>query len=251
LRGWLGSAGLDGVRPAQFVAVLAAVAGLGALGGWVLFSATLPALACAGLSVAFPVASHRRRRELRRSAAASAWPGLVDELRILTGAAGRSLPQALFEAGRRAPDELRAGFDAARREWDVSTDFAASLRVLKERLADPTADVVCETLLAAYDIGAANLEARLAALADDRLVDVQHRRDAVARQAGARFARRFVLIVPIGMALVGATIGDGRRAYRTNGGQLGAGLAVGCVALCWWWAGHIMRLPDDQRVFEA
>ena len=36
-----------------------------------------------------------------------------------------------------------------------------------------------------------------------------------AKQAGVRFARRFVLIVPVGMAVAGLSIGTGREAYRT------------------------------------
>jgi tight adherence protein B len=84
---------------------------------------------------------------------------------------------------------------------------------------------------------------------DDRVADVQGRKDAVARQAGVRFARRFVLLVPVGMALVGLSIGNGRDAFTTPAGQLAALLAVGVVIGCWLWSGRIMRLPDEERVF--
>ncbi len=78
---------------------------------------------------------------------------------------------------------------------------------------------------------------------------MQGRKDAVARQAGVRFARRFVLLVPIGMALAGLSIGNGRDAFATPAGQVAALLAVGVVVGCWLWSGRIMRLPDEQRVF--
>jgi tight adherence protein B len=78
---------------------------------------------------------------------------------------------------------------------------------------------------------------------------MQNRKDARARQAGARFARRFVLIVPMGMAVVGLTIGTGRHAYQTPGGQIGVLIALGVIALCWVWAGRLMRLPEERRVF--
>ncbi len=84
------------------------------------------------------------------------------------------------------------------REWLLSTDFERTLRVLKANLADPTADAVCETLLVAHEVGGTDLDRRLEALVDDRVQDTQGRKDARAKQAGARFARRFVLIVPAG-----------------------------------------------------
>ena len=64
---------------------------------------------------------------------------MIEEIRILTGSRGRSIPQALFEVGRRGPVELRPAFAAAQREWLLSTDFDRTLKVLKDRLADPTA----------------------------------------------------------------------------------------------------------------
>jgi tight adherence protein B len=68
--------------------------------------------------------------------------------------------------------------------------------------------------------------------------------------AGVRFARRFVLVVPIGMALVGLSIGDGRAAYQTGSGQLGVAAGIGLLVACWVWSGRIMRIPDEQRVFS-
>ena len=133
---------------------------------------------------------------------------------------GRSIPQALFEVGRRGPVELRAAFEAAHREWLISTDFERTLAVLKARLADPTADATCETLLIAHELGGTDLDRRLEALIDDRVHDAQGRKDARAKQSGVRFARRFVLLVPLGMALAGMSVGDGRAAYQTASGQL-------------------------------
>jgi len=71
------------------------------------------------------------------------------------------------------------------------------------------------------------------------------------KQAGARFARRFVLIVPAGMALAGMSVGTGRAAYETATGQALVVLALVLVVACWAWAGRIMALPEEQRVFDA
>jgi tight adherence protein B len=246
---WLAQAGLADVGRREFAAVLATLTVVGTLVGAFLFGGILPAVACGAFAMSFPVASYRRRRESRLANAVDAWPRLIEEIRTLTTSLGRSIPQALFEVGMHAPPELRSAFDVAQREWLLSTDFRRTVSVLKARLADPTADMVCETLLIAHEVGGSDIDRRLDALAEDRRQDMQSRKDARARQAGARFARRFVLIVPIGMALAGMSVGNGRAAYRTPVGQLLVCVAIAMVVVCWWWAGRIMRLPRAERVF--
>lgn len=249
-RDWLRQAGLEDVRPAEFAALMAALLVLGAATAFVVFGAVLPALAAGLFAASFPVASYRARRLARRSKAQDGWPRMIEEVRILTGSLGRSIPQALFDVGRRGPEPMQPAFAAAHREWLISTDFPRTLKVLKDRLADPTADAACETLLVAHELGGSDLDHRLRALIDDRAQDTQGRKDARAKQAGVRFARRFVLIVPLGMALAGMSVGNGRAAYRTPTGQAAVVLGIAMVVLCWVWAGRIMRIPEEQRVFH-
>jgi tight adherence protein B len=168
---------------------------------------------------------------------------------VLTGSVGRSIPQALIEVGLRGPEELRPAFVAAQREWALTTDFERTVAVLKAQLDDPTADAACETLLIAADVGG-DVDRRLQALAEDRRQDLVDRRDAEARQAGARLARAFVIVVPAGMAVAGLSVGDGRSAYQTPQGQFLVALGLVVVVVCWTWAGRVMRLPDPERVFE-
>jgi len=248
---WLRQAGLEDVDRREFSTVVALLFLLGGVVGYAVFGGPLPALTLGTFAASFPVASYRHRRQVRRQRAQEAWPRMIEEMRIQTGSMGRSIPHALFDVGRRGPEELRPSFDAAHREWLLTTDFAQTVRVLKERLADPTADMACETLLIAHELGGSDLDRRLEALADDRLQDIQGRKDARARQAGARFARVFVLAVPFGMALAGMSIGKGRAAYQSAGGQLGVLIALGMVIGCWFWAGRVMRLPETERVFRG
>jgi tight adherence protein B len=247
----LAAVGLARGELPQFAAVAAGLAVAGGALGLAMFGGPLPALALALLLGASPVASLRVRRDQRRAAAQEAWPRLVEEIRILTSSVGRSVPQALFEAGRRAPAELRPAFEAAHREWLLTTDFERTVRTLKVGLADPTADAACETLLVAHEVGGTDLDRRLEALVEDRILDVQGRKDARAKQAGVRFARRFVLLVPLGMALVGMSIGTGRAAYATPWGQSMVVLGIAAVALCWVWAGRLLALPEEERVFHT
>jgi len=246
---WLVQAGLEGVRSSEFGAVIGAVFVVGGGLAFALFGGLLPALLIGGFAATGPVAAYRSRRQRNRERANEAWPRMIEEIGLLTGALGRSVPQALFEVGRTSPPEMRPAFAAAQREWSMSTDFGRTVSILKARLADATADAACETLLVAHEVGGTDLERRLSALADDRLAHLHGRKDALAKQAAARFARRFVLFVPLGMALAGLSIGDGRRAYETPTGQVGVVLAVAMVIACWLWSGRIMKLPDEERVF--
>lgn len=251
IRDWLVQAGLADIPVRELAGVICALALVAGLAAFAMFGGILPAVVTGGFAGTIPVASYRVRRRSRRAAAMDAWPRLLEELRILTSSLGRSVPQALFEVGRRAPEEMRPAFGAAHREWLLSTDFTRTARVLKSGLADPTADAVCETLLVAHEVGGTDLDRRLSALIDDRIQDTQGRKDARSKQAGARFARRFVLIVPAGMALAGMSVGTGRAAYQTAMGQALVVAALLLVVACWLWAGRIMELPEERRVFDA
>lgn len=243
--------GLQEVRLAEVGATAAVLGIVAGLAGFAVFGGLVgPLVTGAGAAVA-PVAAARVRLERRREIAQESWPRMIEEIRVVTGSLGRSIPQALFDVGARTDVELRPAFAAAQREWAVSTDFARAVAVLKDRLADPTADAALETLLVAHELGGSTLDRRLSALAADRMSDVLTRKEARSRQAGVRFARRFVVIVPAGMALVGLQIGNGREAYQTPGGQLAVGVALALVGLCWWWAGRIMAIPRTRRVLAG
>lgn len=247
----LAQAGLEGVRPAQFLAVSVTVGVVLGVLAWALFAGWPVAVVVGAVGAASPGAVVRRRQVRRREQARDAWPRLLEELRLQVVSVGRSVPQALVEVGQRAPRELRPAFAASAREWQRSTDLDRALDVLKAQLADPAADAVCETLLVAHEVGGRDVDRRLRELVVDRTTDVRQRRDARAKQAGARFARGFVLIVPVGMALVGLAIGDGRAAYAGGVAQVLVLAAIAGIAGCWWWAGRLLRLPEPDRVFVA
>lgn len=246
---WLAQAGLSDVRLAEIAAVAATLFIVGSGLAYALFGGVVAPLTAGLFAGTFPVAAARTRRAHRRAAAREAWPRMIEELRLLATSVGRSVPQALFDVGRRGPEEMRPAFQAAHREWLISTDFERTLAVLKLRLADATADAVCETLLIAHEMGGSDIDRRLNALVEDRIQDLQGRKDAAAKQAGARFARAFVIVVPIGMALVGLSIGNGRAAYASDAGQAAVVGGMAMIGICWYWAGRLMRLPDEERVF--
>jgi tight adherence protein B len=248
-RDFLVQAGLDRVQPVEFIAVAIVLAVVAGALAWAIWGAPLPALVVATVAATVPLAAARTRRRARQEHARDAWPRMIEEIRLQAVTLGRSIPQALLAVGSSGPEEMRPAFAAAQREWLISTDFPRTLDVLKAQLADPTADAVCETLLVAHDIGGTDVDQRLRALTEDRIQDLQGRKDARSKQAGVRFARFFVLVVPVGMALVGLSIGDGRAAYRSPGGQVAILVAFAQIGLCWGWASRLLRLPEEERVF--
>ncbi len=246
---WLSQAGLEDVNPRQFAAATMALATVAGLFSYALFEGVVPTALAAAAGAMGPPMIHRHRRTQRRWRAHQAWPSMIEEIRVLSGPAGLSIPQALFDVGRRAPEELRWAFEMGERHWRMTTDFDETICRLKDELADPTADVTLETLLVAHGLGDGGLDARLSALAEDRSRELAGRKDAVARQAGARFARSFVLIVPLGMTLAGLSLGTGRAAYATPIGQALVALALFLMGGCWLWASRLLRLPPTRRVF--
>lgn len=249
LRLRLRQAGLDDVTPGQFcVASLLAGAAAGVAAS-LLFGPGVPAAAVAAAGSAAPLLLWRHRRARRRAVAGEAWPRLIEELRVMTGAMGRSIPQSLVELGASSPEELRPAFVAGQREWALTTDMGRTIEVMKAHLEDPTFDVLAETLLVAAEVGG-DLDQRLADLAEDRRRDLSERKEAEARQSGARFARAFVVLVPAGMAVAGLTVGDGRDAYRAPQGQALVLLGLVVLGACWIWATQLMRLPRARRVFD-
>jgi tight adherence protein B len=243
---WLG---LGHLRPVELFAVEGAVGLTAAAVGYALFGGLAASVVVGLAGASVPPAAARAARRARLEAARDTWPRMLEELRLQVVSVGRPIPQALLGVGLDGSEALRAGFAAAQREWAISTDLDRTLAVLKQHLADPTADAVCETLLVAHELGGTDIDQRLRELIDDRTTDLQARRDARAKQAGVRFSRWFVLLVPLGMAVVGAGIGDGRDAYRSTTGQMLVLAALGSIAACWAWAGWLLRLPEPERVF--
>lgn len=246
---WLRRSGMESVSPTRFVGISGLVGLLAALAVMAVVGPGLAGVLLGAAAALLPSAMWRRRRQAAAESARDGWPRLIEEVRVLVGSVGRPIPQALLEAGAKGPEGMRPAFAAAQREWALTTDFERTVAVLKDRLDDATADATCETLLIAQEVGG-DIDARLAALAEDRRVDLRDRKEATARLAGARLARWFVVIVPAGMGFVGLRIGDGAESFRSLGGQVAAGTAVALIAVCWWWAGRIMRMPAERRVFD-
>lgn len=200
------------------------------------------------------VAVHRvmAQTQARREAVTQElWPELLDTLRVDLAVTAVPLADALFAAARRLPPAICDRFATAERQWQNTLDVGKALDVLAARFDDATTDVVCASLRTVTDLPGVTVQQRLADLSHDLRTQIRHHKDAEATLAGARFARRFVVIVPVAMALVGSVLGDGRSAYASPAGQTAGLVALAVMIGCWWWASRLLRVPEPPRVFRS
>lgn len=95
---------------AEAATAVVSAALVGGVVGWVLFAGVVPVVALFVFGATFPLSAIRRRDRQRRLEAAASWPGALEEIRMRTGSLGRSIPQALWEAGRHGPTWGRRHF---------------------------------------------------------------------------------------------------------------------------------------------
>lgn len=240
-------AGLD-VSPARFWTLVSAVAAgtyfvIFALTGLVLVS-LVPAVVVA----TFPRAYLTRRRAQRIAAVQESWPdGLRDLLASVRS--GASLPTAIENLAAFGPQPLREafqGFDIYSRSLGV----VPALELVKEDLADPTADRVIEVLILAYERGGPVVPEILEDLAEATTRDLwtleQVRTEALEQKINSRVVFVLPWIVLVAMT---ARSGAFREFYSSPTGLLvvaiGGVMSLAGVAI----ASRLGAQPDEHRVF--
>ena len=224
-----GGSGTGWPRPAsttcsrvEFVGVVGVLFVVGAALGFAIFGGAAARRSCSAPS---PPASRSRPTAAGAGpgvrCAQEAWPRMIEEIRILTGALGRSIPQALFEVGRRGPVELQPAFAAAHREWLVSTDFARTVARAEGRASPtrpptpPARRCSSPTSSAAPTSTAASRRWSRTASRTCRAARTPGRsRPACGSPAGSCSSSRSAWRSP------GMSVGNGRAAYATPFGQL-------------------------------
>lgn len=248
IRGTLTRAGLERM-PIGIVAVSALVLGL-MIGGLTLglTGVVILALLAALAGTTAPILLITWKAGQRRQAARLVWPDAVDHL-VSGVRAGLALPEAISALGTSGPELLRGDFEHFAREYRRTGNLSASLDTLKDRLADPTADRMIETLRLAREVGGTELPSILRSLAVYLREEQAIRHEVEARQSWVMNAARLGVAAPwIVLALL-ATRPEAAEAYNAPGGVLLiiAGLAV--TVLAYLIMRRIGRLRDDRRWF--
>jgi tight adherence protein B len=169
----VGSTQLLGVQ-----VVCAALAGLVVL----LLTAALAVAACfAGFAFVAPITVLRGMRRRRMASLRELWPEAVDNLASAVRA-GMSLPEGLSALSSRGPAPLRPAFDRFGAAYRASGRFGPCLDALKDDLADPVGDRVCETMRVAREVGGSDLGTVLRTLSELLRADARTRSELETRQ---------------------------------------------------------------------
>jgi tight adherence protein B len=225
---------LLGVAVLALVAVVTPVLALGVVAGVV-----------AGM---LPLALLTARARVRRRALRAAWPDLVDHL-VSGLRSGLPLAESVGALAAVGAPETRDAFVRFEREVRASGAVSPALDALKERLADPVADRLVETLRMAREVGGTELPTVLRNLAASLRAEIAVRAEAEARQSWVFSAARLGVAAPWLVLVLLASRPEAASAYNSPIGLavLGVGLVVTIVAYRLMIA--LGRLPEERRWF--
>ena len=201
----------------------------------------------AGVAVAFSgqflIRSRVSRRERRLR---QAWPGVVDHLRSAVRS-GASVSEAVAIASSKVPGEVRDAFSAFVTDMESGHRVDTALASLKERVANPIADRIIESLRMAHEVGGHALPAVLDSLQASVRADIAVREDAIARQSWIRAASRLGAAAPWLVIIVLSGRPETISAYSSLTGSviLLAGALV--TVLAYRMMSRLGRLPEDVR----
>ena len=205
--------------------------------------AMLGTTAATGLSLRSFVFKNRRNLE---NAALTAWPDILGELQLRIGTLGSPLPVALFTAGKSADSQLKNAFVTAERSFAITGSFDIALSTLRSILQDQGTRLLTELLSVVKGAPGTDVARLLDELRQDRAAERDRESEYAAKLAGVKFARYFVIAVPIGMMMAGIAIA-GVAPYRTPIGEFAVAGSVVLLIGCWTWASHLAN-PKKLKV---
>ena len=220
---------------------------------FLVFAATtkvMPVAFCFALMAGYaPIVLVRMRARKRRSVMRDLWPDIVDNIGSAVRA-GLALPEALSQLRIRGPEELRPAFASFAEDYRATGRFQECLDRLKERLSDPVADRLIESLRIAREVGGSDLGRLLRTLSAFLREDARTRAELETRQGWTINAARLAVAAPwIVLAMLSSRPGS-LQAYSRPAGVLV--LAIGGVLslVAYRVMVRIGRLPEEGRVLR-
>ena len=215
----LAQAGFDAVTPGSLLG--ACVMAFGAV--FLLFAATakvIPVALCFALMAGYaPILMVRMRARRRRAVMRELWPDVVDNIGSAVRA-GLALPEALSQLTVRGPQELRPAFASFAEDYRATGLFQECLDRLKERLGDPVADRLIESLRIAREVGGSDLGRLLRTLSAFLREDARTRAELETRQSWTVNAARLAVAAPWIVLAILSTRPDSLQAYSRPAGVL-------------------------------
>lgn len=249
LRDHLTQAGYASVTPVNVLVGSVVLLVLTFLAALVLTGVVPIALCFALIAASVPISLVRMRARAQRNKLRDLWPDAVDN--ITSGVrAGLALPEALAQLAVRGPEELRPAFASFAEDYRATGRFHDCLDRLKERLSDPVADRLVESLRIAREVGGSDLGRLLRTLSSFLREDARTRAELETRQSWTVNAARLAVAAPWVVLGLLAVNGDSLSTYSSPTGWLvltaGAGMCVVAYRAMVW----IARLPEEERVLR-
>jgi tight adherence protein B len=249
LRVRLVQAGLPRVSVTTFAVVSVILALLTAAVTIALIPVTALGMAAGVVALVLPTVLVTSRARSRRRATRVVWPDVVDHL-VSAVRSGLALPDSVVTLAHAGPPITREAFAGFEAQYRATGNFSLCVSELKERLADPVADRILETLRMSREVGGTELTTVLRNLAAYLRQEAAIRSEVEARQSWVMNAARLGVAAPWIVLLLLATRPEAAVAYNTvAGGTLViAGLVVSVIAYRIMVA--VGRIPDERRWFR-
>jgi tight adherence protein B len=224
---------------------------LGIAAGAIVFAfIPIGALAAAAglLVVCLPAAVVFWRARAQRRATRVVWPDVVDQL-VSAVRSGLALPDSVVTLAHSGPPITRAAFADFERDYRMTGQFADSLDRLKDRLADPVADRIIETLRMSREVGGNELTTVLRNLAVYLRQDAAIRSEIEARQSWVVNAARLGVAAPWIVLLLLSSRPEAAEAYNSPAGVVVIAGGLGLSVVAYRLMIGIGRLPEERRWF--
>lgn len=242
-------AGIEGVTGLQLLALQVIAAFVALLVVLVLSGSFVVSAAFAIFGFLAPRAVVQRLRNRRVVELREVWPEVVDNLASAVRA-GLSLPDSLSALGTRGPEQLRPPFARFGADYRATGNFAGCLDRLKDGLADPVGDRICESLRMAREVGGSDLGRLLRTLSTFLREDARTRAELETRQGWTVNAARLAVAAPWLVLLLLATQSTTLDAYDSPTGALLLGIGGGTCFVAYRLMVRIGRLPEERRVLR-
>ncbi len=241
--------GIESVNSAQLLSMQLISAVLAGLVVQLVTSTAAVAACFAVFAFLAPLAVVRRMRQRRQVALRELWPEAIDNLASAVRA-GMSLPEGVSGLGVRGPEPLRPAFARFGVAYRASGRFAECLGALKDDLADPVGDRVCETLRVAREVGGSDLGTVLRTLSELLRVDARTRAELETRQGWTISAARLAVAAPWVVLLLLGTESSTLQTFDSSAGVLLLGIGAVVCLVAYRIMVRIGRLPEEPRVLR-
>ncbi|MDA8276736.1 MAG: hypothetical protein M0Z45_00835 [Actinomycetota bacterium] len=198
----------------------------------IILASPIPLLVAPLVLVKATAAIDRAKLERLRKVAASEWPNVLSELHLRITAMGSPMHHGLFSAAKSAKETLHSAFEHSERTFAITNSFELALDTLYNDLPFTTTFRVVEALKVVLEVPGGDIAGIILDLKDDLEREWRQQSEFEARLKGVKFARNFVVIVPVAMFLAGASIG-GFGSYRGVASIITLSMSSVVVFTCW------------------